>query len=167
MWYSLGSVKILWWIYCPRHLAISSIQLLLKNIFWNTKMPAEMQMRKRCKTIKTRSIVPSNLSERTRVTGYSLTNDTHKLSSGKIITCSQTSNRTRQKLASSYKIRTREKIPSAAPSLQLFQPAEGGVYLKKTLARTFLKQHLVLEAYFQTENLQQRVIIMFSQPLIF
>lgn len=128
---SLGSVKISRLIYCQRHPAISSILLLLKSVFQNTKMPAEMQTRKHCKTIKTRSIVPSNIRKRTQVTGYSLTNDTHKLSSGEIITYIQTFNRTCQKLASRYKTRTKEKIPSAAPSLQLFQPAEGSVYLKK------------------------------------
>lgn len=115
-WYSLGSVKIPWGIYCPMHPALSSILLLLKSIFWNTKMPAEIQMRKHGKTIKTRRVVPSNVSKRTQVTRHSLTDDTHKLSSGETITCIQISNRTCQKLASSYEIRTKEKIPSAAPS---------------------------------------------------
>lgn len=50
--------------------------VIVQKHFPNTKMPAEMQMKKRCKTIKTRSTVPSNVSERTRITR----------SSGEIIT---------------------------------------------------------------------------------
>lgn len=62
------------------------------------------------------------------------------------------------KLAIHYKIKTKDKIPSAVPSLLLFQQAEGEVCLLKKSECTFTKQHLFLKVCFQTEK-SQKVII--------
>lgn len=57
------------------------------------------------------------------------------------------------KLASCYKIPTKNKIPSAVPSLQ---QAEGEFcLLKKKIAVHLHKTTLILKVYFQTEKLQE------------
>lgn len=80
---------------------------------------------------KARSRVPSNHRESTQVLGilsqwhtsWQLLQPlpTVRLSIGQV--------RNEIKLASHYKIKTKNKIPSAVPSLQLFQQAEGDVCL--------------------------------------
>lgn len=143
-WYSLGSVKIPRRIYCPMHPALSSILLLLKSIFWNTKMPAEMQMRKRGKTIKTRSIVPSNVSKRTRVTGCSLADDIHNCQAVKpSLTFRYSTGHVRNQ-----QVAMKSELGRRFP-LQLLQPPEGDDYLKKKKKTVDLpKTTLVFESVF-------------------
>lgn len=101
--------------------------VFIKKHFPNYEMPAGMQTRKCGKADRARSAAPSNHRESTQVPGYSLT-VTPKLQQ---LPTDFQQDMSEIKLASHYKITTKDKILSAVPSLQLFQQAEGEVCLQK------------------------------------